>query len=57
MSKQTMDAAKIQRLAKAIIDNMEPWTASDYSFEGIVEALEKNPLSIVEYLIDTYVEA
>lgn len=57
MSKQTMDAAKIQRLANAIFDNMEPWTAADYSREEIVEALEEDPISVVEYLVEIFVEA
>lgn len=56
ITKDDMKQAKIMRLAEAIGNDLAPWERDDYDMHTIVETLEKDPLVVVEYLVDRFIE-
>lgn len=56
MTKDDMKQAKIMRLAEAIGNDLAPWERDDYDMNTITETLENDPLVVVEYLVDRFIE-
>ena len=46
----------IKALAKAIYDDLAPWEKDDCSYREIIETLENDPLEVVKYLVDRFIE-
>lgn len=48
--------ANIQELAKAIYDDLAPWERDDCKMREIIETLENDPLEVVKYLVERFID-
>ena len=46
----------IEELAKAIVDDLAPWEREDDDYEQTIEMLGNNPLEVVKYLVERFIE-
>ena len=56
ITKEDMRQAKIMRLVEAIGNDLAPWERDDYDMNTIIETLENDPLVVVEWLVDRFIE-
>ena len=55
-AKDDMRQAKIMRLAERIGNNLAPWERDDYNMDEVVRTLENDPLVVVEWLMDRFMD-
>lgn len=57
MDKDDMRQAKLRRLAERMFNDLAPWERDDYiNIDGIIETLENEPLVVVEWLVDRFMD-
>ncbi len=48
--------ATIQELAEAIFNDLAPWEKDDCKMREIIETLENDPLEVVKYLVERFID-
>lgn len=57
MDKDDMRQAKLRRLAERMFNDLAPWERDEYiNVDGIIETLENEPLVVVEWLVDRFMD-
>jgi len=51
-----MNNEKIKELAESIYNDMAPWERADGDEREILETLQNDPLEVVKYLVERFIE-
>ena len=54
--KDDMNDEKIKELAESIYNDMAPWERADGDLDEIIQTLVNDPLEVVKYLVDRFIE-
>lgn len=48
--------ANIQELAEAIYNDLAPWERDLYTLDDVIKDLTSNPLDVIQYLVDRFIQ-